>query len=81
MPVYSFRCDTCGATPDLLLPLGDTGPRPCSACGGTLGHRFARVAVKYQSWGFTATDRLVPERAGRSDVKALRETAERISDE
>jgi putative FmdB family regulatory protein len=82
MPVYAFRCGDCGAEQELLLPLGETGPRPCDDCGGELRHRFARVAVRYGSWGFTATDRLVADRpGGRPDMKQLRERAERISDE
>ena len=82
MPVYEFRCPDCGDSRDLLLPLGDTGPRPCPACGGRTRHRFSRVAVSYRSWGFTSTDRLVGDRpGGRGDFNALREKAEQISDE
>ena len=82
MPVYEFSCADCGDLQELLLPLGETGPRTCPACGGTARHRFARVAVSYRSWGFTATDRLARERAGRrQDFGELRERAERIADE
>lgn len=79
MPVYEFGCAQCGARVELLLPLGETGPRPCEACGGELRQRFARVAVRYGAWGFTATDSLV-SRPGSSDFSTLRERAERISD-
>jgi putative FmdB family regulatory protein len=82
MPVYEFACADCGETADLLLPLGETAPRPCPACGGEARRRFSRVAVSYRSWGFTATDRLGGERGGpRRDFNELRERAERISDE
>lgn len=80
MPLYVFRCAECGAESELLLPLGETADRPCEACGGTARHRFARLAVKYEGWGFGATDRLVSDTRGK-DFKALRETAERISEE
>jgi putative FmdB family regulatory protein len=79
MPVYEFVCGECGAHAELLLRLGETGRRPCEACGGQMRQRFGRVAVKYGSWGFGATDKLV-DRPGSSDFKALRERAERISD-
>ena len=36
--------------------------------------------MKYNGWGFTATDSLVGETKGK-DFKRLRETAEKISDE
>jgi putative FmdB family regulatory protein len=80
MPLYVFRCTSCDAEAELLLPLGETADRPCEACGEPAKHRFARVAVKYNGWGFSATDTLVSDPRGK-DFKALRETAEKISDE
>jgi len=80
VPVYVFRCTSCQAESEQLLPLGETGDRPCAHCGAPAKHRFARIAVKYNDWGFGATDRLVADRRGK-DFKKLRETAEKISDE
>jgi putative FmdB family regulatory protein len=80
MPLYLFRCTACGAESEHLLRLGRTADRECEACGGTARHRFARIAVKYNDWGFGATDSLVSDTRGK-DFKALRETAEKISDE
>jgi putative FmdB family regulatory protein len=80
MPVYLFRCTSCAAESELLLPLGETADRRCEKCGQPAKHRFARIAVKYNGWGFSATDNLVSDTRGK-DFKALRETAEKISDE
>lgn len=80
MPVYEYVCRTCGEAEEHLLPLGATGPEECAACGGPLRRRFGRVAVKYQTWGFSSTDNLVQDSRGK-DFKALRERAERIADE
>ena len=79
MPVYAFRCPDCGEVIELLLPLGDTGDRPCPGCGGTARLKLSRVAVKYGSWGFTSTDRLVGDTRGK-DFKQLSEKAQEISD-
>jgi putative FmdB family regulatory protein len=79
VPVYLFRCTACRAESEHLLPLGATADRPCEACGAPAKHRFARVAVKYGAWGFGSTDSLVADTRGK-DFKALRETAEQISD-
>jgi putative FmdB family regulatory protein len=79
MPVYVFRCRACGAESERLLPLGDTGPRPCEACGGEARQRFGRVAVSYNDFGFTATDSLVSDPRGK-DFRTLREKANEISD-
>ena len=80
MPLYLFRCTECGTEAEHLLPLGETGDRACEQCGAPSRHRFARIAVKYDSWGFGATDKLVSDTRGK-DFKTLRETAEKISDE
>jgi putative FmdB family regulatory protein len=79
MPMYVFRCAACSAEAELLLPLGDTASRTCEECGGEARHRLARVAVRYNSWGFSATDSLVGDTRGK-DFTTLRTEAEKISD-
>lgn len=82
LPVYEFACRGCGAVEEHLLPLGSGPPGPCAVCGGDLRKKFSRVAVRYEGWGFTATDKLIPDdRAPRKDFKTLRDKAEQISDE
>ena len=80
MPVYEYACRACSAVEEHLLRLGEEWAEPCAECGGELRRKFSRVAVKYQGWGFTSTDSLVGDTRGK-DFKALRERAERISDE
>jgi putative FmdB family regulatory protein len=80
VPVYEFACRACAAVEEHLLPLGADGPAECAACGGALRRKFSRVAVRYEGWGFSATDTLVNDTRGK-DFKALRERAEKISDE
>lgn len=80
MPVYEYLCQQCGEVEEHLLSIGASAPAACRACGGALRKKFSRVAVRYQGWGFSATDRLVSDTRGR-DFKALRARAERISDE
>lgn len=82
MPLYEFRCEACGESTDRVLPHDRVDePGPCPACGGALRRRWSRVAVKYEGWGFNATDRLVGDRpGGRNDFKTVRERAEKLSD-
>lgn len=82
MPVYEYRCKHCGRPTERLLPHDRSGaPGPCPTCGqDRLQRRFSRVAVRYDGWGFNATDRLVPERPGRQDFRTVRERAERIAE-
>ena len=79
MPIYLFRCTGCDAEHEELLDLGDTADRPCPECGKPAKHRMARVAVKFEGWGFSATDSLIGDSRGK-DFKQLRNKAEEISD-
>lgn len=82
MPVYEYLCEGCERRTDRIVPHARADdPGPCPECEGTLSRRFSRVAVRYGSWGFNATDGLVPEKpGGRNDFKAVRERAEKLSD-
>jgi putative FmdB family regulatory protein len=79
MPVYVFRCDACQHDLEVLRPLGDVAPPVCPLCDGPTRQKLARVAVKYDAFGFTSTDKLVGDTAGR-DMKSLRRKAEEIAD-
>ena len=81
MPVYEYVCEDCGHERDRILPMDRADdPGPCPACEGSLRRRFSRIAVKYTSWGFSATDGMVPARPGRGDYREVAERAERISE-
>jgi putative FmdB family regulatory protein len=81
MPLYEYVCQACGNAEEHLQPLGADAPGPCQSCGGDLRRRYSRVAVRYQRWGFTSTDKLLPESRRQQDFRTLRERAERIADE
>ena len=80
MPVYEYRCRSCGVARDEVQPMGSGPPGPCPECAGELRRVYGRVAVKFSGWGFRRTDSLVPGDRPRKDFKALREKAEEISD-
>jgi len=81
VPVYVFSCPVCNGETEQLLKLGDTAPRPCptNGCEGTATLKISRVAVKYDTWGFTQTDRLVSDTQGKN-FRDLRNKAEEIAD-
>jgi putative FmdB family regulatory protein len=79
MPVYEYRCAPCERDLELLQPLG-ADPPVCAGCGEPMRRRYSRAAVRYGTWGFKSTDGLISA-PGKKDFKALRERAERISEE
>jgi putative FmdB family regulatory protein len=80
MPVYEYRCRSCGTLREEVQPMGAGPPGPCAVCGGELRRIYGRVAVRFSGWGFNRTDSLVPEGRARKDFKKLREKAEEIAD-
>ena len=80
MPVYEYRCRTCGAGLEEVQPMGSDPPGPCPSCGGVLRRVYGRVGVRFSGWGFKSTDSLIPEDRPRKDFKKLREKAEEIAD-
>lgn len=79
MPVYEFNCPSCAAGAELLRGLGESEAPLCDECGTQMQRKFSRVAVRYGSWGFNATDSLVGDTRGK-DFKELRSKAEQISE-
>jgi putative FmdB family regulatory protein len=81
VPVYEFRCRSCGRTVEDLLPMSKVdSPGPCPHCGGELRRVYGRVGVRFRGWGFASTDRLVSGDRPRKDFKALSEKADQIRD-
>jgi putative FmdB family regulatory protein len=80
MPVYEYRCRSCGATREDVQPMGSPPPGPCEVCGGELKRVYGRVGVKFSGWGFRRNDSLVPGDRPRKDFKQLEQKAQEIRD-
>jgi putative FmdB family regulatory protein len=80
VPVYEYRCGTCGSTVEEIQPMGSPPPGPCPKCGSELKRVYGRVGVKFAGWGFKRTDSLVPDDRPRKDFRKLRDKAEEIAD-
>jgi putative FmdB family regulatory protein len=80
MPLYDYRCRSCGHEVEEIQPMGSGPPGPCPRCGGELRRAYGRVGVRFSGWGFSRTDSLLPEDRPRRDFRALRDRAEEITD-
>lgn len=80
MPVYEYRCSSCGNHVEEIQPMGADAPGPCPRCGGELKRAYSRVGVVFQGWGFNRTDALLPDDRPRKDFKRLKEKADEIAD-
>jgi putative FmdB family regulatory protein len=80
VPIYEYRCRSCGAELEEVQPMGSGPPGPCPRCGGTLRRRYGRVGVRFSGWGFASTDALAPRGRPRKDFGRLKRKAEEIAD-
>lgn len=80
MPVYEYRCTSCGKDLEEIQPMGSDAP-PCPECGGATRRRYSRIAVKLQGWGFSKTDGMLSdERRAKRDFKDVARKAEELRD-
>ena len=56
MPLYEFRCESCGHETETILLFSDPLPTTCEACGGTLKKLLSAPAVQFKGTGFYLTD-------------------------
>jgi putative FmdB family regulatory protein len=83
MPVYEFRCGDCEGDLEVVRPMGRTEPpEACPSCGGSrMRRRWSRVDVRFEGWGFSRTDALLPEdRRARRDYQDLKRKADEIAE-
>ncbi len=67
MPVYSYRCESCGVSFDRFQKFSDQPLTRCPECGKkTLRKVYTPVGIVFKGSGFYATDHRSPSGGGRS---------------
>ena len=56
MPVYEYRCRTCGHQFDIQQSFTDDALTECPECRGELRKVFAPVGISFKGSGFYKTD-------------------------
>jgi len=56
MPVYEYRCKSCGKTHEIEHGFHDERPTKCPSCGGVLVRVFHPIGVVFKGSGFYKTD-------------------------
>ncbi len=46
MPIYEYRCASCGEKFDELLPMGTTDAPPCPGCGAVKADRLVSLVAR-----------------------------------
>jgi putative FmdB family regulatory protein len=56
MPVYEYRCKSCGKVHEIEHGFNDVRPTECPSCGGELIRVFHPIGVVFKGSGFHKTD-------------------------
>jgi putative FmdB family regulatory protein len=57
MPIYAYRCDSCGHSKDVLQKISDPVLRTCPACGAeTFNKQLTAAGFQLKGNGWYATD-------------------------
>jgi putative FmdB family regulatory protein len=80
LPIYTYRCKSCGHELEEMQPMGSGPPGPCPECGGKLKKTYGHVGVRFSGWGFSKTDSLAPGDRPRKDFRKLKDKAEEIAE-
>ena len=56
MPIYEYRCQSCGATFEVLQRLADEPPVACPTCAGPVEKLVSRTAFQLKGTGWYVTD-------------------------
>src|SRR5438093_10775276 len=56
MPIYEYRCLSCGAVREVLQRINDKPLKKCPACSGTLEKLISRTSFQLKGSGWYVTD-------------------------
>lgn len=56
MPLYEYRCESCGARVEVLQRVADAPLATCGECGGRLERMMSAPALRFKGSGWYVTD-------------------------
>jgi putative FmdB family regulatory protein len=56
MPIYEFKCDSCGTVTERLQKMDDAPLKKCPKCGGKVEKIFSRSSFQLKGSGWYVTD-------------------------
>jgi putative FmdB family regulatory protein len=74
MPIYDYRCTSCGRMIEVSHAIGGQGPAACSSCGGVMRKALTAPAIHFKGSGWAKKDARsappVPAAASSADQAA-----------
>ena len=69
MPIYEYRCDTCGGEFELFRSITDNGTPSCKFCDGPVKKLISRSSFHLKGTGWYVTDYAGKKPSGQEEKK------------
>lgn len=56
MPLYEYKCSTCGERVEIIQRVSDPPYDHCPKCGGAMKKQISSPAIQFKGSGFYKTD-------------------------
>lgn len=56
MPLYEYKCDSCGVTFEVIQRFSDPAIETCRSCGGPVHKVLSAPAIQFKGSGWYVTD-------------------------
>src|SRR6188472_2933528 len=56
MPIYDYRCTSCGRSVEVVHSIAGTGPVTCDVCGGAMKKLVSTPAIHFKGSGWAKKD-------------------------
>jgi putative FmdB family regulatory protein len=66
MPLYEYRCESCGHTFEVIQRFSDAPVEKCPTCGGPVQKLLSPSAIHFKGTGWYVTDYAKKDRGGAS---------------
>jgi len=57
MPIYEYKCESCGAETEAIQPMGSVLTESCSECGGTLERIPSSTSMNFGKFSSRSSER------------------------
>ena len=75
MPIYGYRCSSCGRDIDVIHAIDALGPTTCEVCGGSMRKTLSTPAIHFKGGGWAKKDAHAGSSSGKAAAKADHEQA------
>ena len=75
MPLYDYRCTSCGHEVEVTHSVHGTGPETCERCGGPMRKALSTPAIHFKGSGWAKKDARSASASGRGPAGEAGATA------